>query len=165
MVNLWPADRGHPNGDGGLFAPWKFNNTPAIEQKAADSLSATVFKNRNLKVAALSDKKANYVPFFGSSELARMDLFHPSVMAARYHDYKPFLFGSRGTQSLPQLFNMAMMNKQLKNRKAVYIISPQWFVKQGLPRPLSITTATSPITCGLNRRTLSPLTIATRPAA
>ena len=115
-----------------FLLPWKFNNTPAIEQKAADSLSATVFKNRNLKVAALSDKKANYVPFFGSSELARMDLFHPSVMAARYHDYKPFLFGSRGTQSLPQLFNTAMMNKQLKNRKAVYIISPQWFVKQGV---------------------------------
>ena len=44
-----------------FLLPWKFNNTPAIEQKAADSLSATVFKNRNLKVAALSDKKANYV--------------------------------------------------------------------------------------------------------
>lgn len=27
-----------------FLLPWKFNNTPGIEQKAADSLSATVFK-------------------------------------------------------------------------------------------------------------------------
>ena len=61
-----------------------------------------------------------------------MDRYHPAVMAARYHNYTPFLFGSRGTQSLPQLFNMTMMAPEMKNGKAVYIISPQWFVKEGV---------------------------------
>lgn len=117
---------------GVFLVPWKVHYQPATLQRAADSLSPTVFKNRALKVAALSNQKANYVPFFGSSELNRMDRYHPAVMAARYHNYKPFLFGSRGTQSLPQLFNMAMMPQEMEHRKAVFIISPQWFVKQGV---------------------------------
>lgn len=117
----------------GMFLiPWQVHFQPATLQRAADSLSPTVFKNRALKVAALSDRKAHYVPFFGSSELNRMDRYHPAVMAARYHNYKPFLFGSRGTQSLPQLFNMAMMPQEMEHRKAVFIISPQWFVKPGV---------------------------------
>ncbi len=116
-----------------LFAlPWGNHHSQETEQKAAVSLSATVFKNRSLKAEALGSKKENYIPFFGSSELNRMDRYHPAVMAERYHNYKPFLFGSRGTQSLPQLFNMAMIPQQMHNKKAVYIISPQWFVRQGV---------------------------------
>lgn len=117
----------------GLFAlPWGKTDSPATLQKAADSLDVTVFKNQSLKTQALQSKKDHYVPFFGSSELNRMDRYHPSVMAARYHNYKPFLFGSRGTQSLPQLFNMNSMAAEMKNGKAVFVISPQWFVKQGV---------------------------------
>lgn len=111
--------------------PWPSHHSSTVEQKAAVSLSPTVFKNKSLKAQAIGDKHHNYVPFFGSSELNRMDRYHPSVMAAKYHHYTPFLFGSRGTQSLPQLFNMVMMSSQMKNKKAVFIISPQWFVKQG----------------------------------
>lgn len=117
----------------GFFAlPWSSSHSQATLQKAADSLSPRVFKNSSIKVAAMQDKKKNYIPFFGSSELNRMDRYHPAVMAARYHNYTPFLFGSRGTQSLPQLFNMTMMAPEMKNGKAVYIISPQWFVKEGV---------------------------------
>lgn len=112
--------------------PWSGNHSAKTEQKAAVSLSPTVFKNRSLKVQALSGKHSKYVPYFGSSEFNRMDRYHPAVMAAKYHSYRPFMFGSRGTQSLPQLFNMAMMPKQMQNKKAVYVISPQWFVKQGV---------------------------------
>lgn len=116
-----------------VFAiPWKSNNSPATLQKAAVSLSPNVFKNRAIKVQALADKKANYVPFFGSSEFNRMDRYYPATMAAKYHHYRPFMFGSRGTQSLPQLFNMTMMAPQMKNKKAVFVISPQWFVKKGV---------------------------------
>ena len=111
--------------------PWPSHHSSAVEQKAAVSLSPTVFKNKSLKAQAIGDKHHNYVPFFGSSELNRMDRYHPSVMAAKYHHYTPFLSGSRGTQSLPQLFNMTMMSPQMRNKKAVFIISPQWFVKQG----------------------------------
>ena len=115
-----------------LAIPWHSHHSQRTLQKAAVSISPTVFKNRSIKVQAMSDHKVKYVPFFGSSELRRMDRFHPSVMAARYHNYRPFLFGARGTQSLPQLFNMNMMQAQMKNKKAVFIISPQWFVKQGV---------------------------------
>lgn len=106
-----------------------------MERQAAVSLSAVIFKNQSIKKQALSDKQVNFVPFFGSSELRRMDRFHPSVMAQRYHNYTPFLFGSRGTQSLPQFFNINSMAKEMQGRKAVYIISPQWFTAQGVLQP------------------------------
>lgn len=112
--------------------PWSGHHSAQTEQRAAVSLSPTVFKNRSLKVQALSGRHTKYVPFFGSSEFNRMDRYHPAVMAAKYHSYRPFMFGSRGTQSLPQLFNMAMMPQQMQNKKAVYVISPQWFVKRGV---------------------------------
>ena len=105
------------------------------EQRAASSLSPVVFKNQKLKQQALSDKNTRYVPFFGSSELRRFDNFHPSIMAARYHNYTPFLLGQRGAQSLPQFFNITTMEGQLRDKKAVYIVSPQWFVKKGILPP------------------------------
>ena len=41
-----------------VFAlPWKSEHSQATLQKAAVSLSPNVFKNRSLKVQALSDKK------------------------------------------------------------------------------------------------------------
>lgn len=119
-----------------LFSlPIKGHHSTATEKQAAVSLSPVVFKNQSLKQQALGDKKTKFVPFFGSSELRRMDRYHPSVMAARYHNYTPFLFGSRGTQSLPQFFNINSMENQMTDQKAVYIISPQWFTKQGVMAP------------------------------
>lgn len=115
-----------------LVIPWHEHHSNKTIQRAAVSISPTVFKNKSIKTQAIGKKHPYYVPFFGSSELNRMDRFHPVVMAARYHHYRPFLFGSKGTQSLPQLFNMNMMSAQMKNGKAVFIISPQWFVKQGV---------------------------------
>lgn len=115
-----------------MAIPWNGHHSQKTLRRAAVSISPTVFKNKSIKTQALSDKKVHYVPFFGSSELNRMDRYHPSVMAARYHHYRPFLFGAKGTQSLPQLFNMNMMEPEMKDGKAVYIISPQWFVKQGV---------------------------------
>lgn len=115
-----------------LVIPWHEHHSNKTIQRAAVSISPTVFKNKSIKTQAIGKKHPYYVPFFGSSELNRMDRFHPVVMAARYHHYRPFLFGAKGTQSLPQLFNMNMMSAQMKNGKAVFIISPQWFVKQGV---------------------------------
>lgn len=107
-------------------------HSATTEKRAAVSLSPVVFKNQSIKQQAFADKNTNYVPYFGSSELRRFDRFHPSIMAARYHNYTPFLMGSRGTQSLPQFFNITTMEGQLRGKKAVYIVSPQWFVKQGI---------------------------------
>lgn len=118
-----------------FFMPLKDTHSLTTEKRAAVSLSPTIFNNQSLKTQALTDKRAKFVPFFGSSEFRRMDRYHPSVMAARYHDYTPFLFGSRGTQSLPQFFNINSMENAMQDQKAVYIISPQWFTKQGVMKP------------------------------
>lgn len=113
-----------------LILPHKHTAYRSVElQKASISLSTNVFKGESMKTHALDH---GYVPFFGSSELARLDLMHPSVLAEKYHrSYKPFLLGKAGTQSLTHYFAMQDMTKQLRNKKAVFIISPQWFTKVG----------------------------------
>ena len=97
--------------------------------KASVSQSQTVFKGQSIKQAAF---EKNYVPFYGSSELSRMDALHPSVLAYKYkRNYRPFLLGGPGSQSLTHFFTMQETVNQLSNKKAVFIISPQWFTKQG----------------------------------
>lgn len=99
-----------------------------------DSLSQadSILKGQRVKQTAMAK---NYVPFFGSSELSRMDAFHPSVLAAKYHrSYRPFLIGRAGSQSLVQYFQIQSVKNQLKNKRAVFIISPQWFTAEGQRR-------------------------------
>lgn len=113
-----------------LLYPWTTNiKSEQLLYKASVSCSKNIFKGQEIKQAAFSKE---YVPFYGSSELLRMDCCHPSVLAYKYkRDYKPFLLGGPGSQSLTQFFNMQETVQQLQNKKAVYIISPQWFTKQG----------------------------------
>ena len=61
-----------------------------------------------------------------------MDSLHPSVLAQAYdRSYRPFLLGQRGAQSLTQYFSIQQISQQMQGKQAVYVISPQWFVKQG----------------------------------
>lgn len=106
-------------------------NSPYTLEKASQSLNMNVISGEYIKNEAVAEKK--YVPFFGSSELNRFDPFHPSVLAAKYHrPYTPFLLGSAGTQSLKQFMIIQSMGKDLRQKKAVFIISPQWFVPKGV---------------------------------
>ncbi|MCP9327591.1 D-alanyl-lipoteichoic acid biosynthesis protein DltD [Liquorilactobacillus satsumensis] len=99
-------------------------------QRAALSQSPKVFRGMAVKKAAFSK---NYVPFFGSSELSRMDSLHPSVLAQKYkRSYRPFLLGAPGTQSLVHYWGMQGIDDKLEGKKAVFIISPQWFVQGGI---------------------------------
>lgn len=117
----------------GIFftLPFKFKNISSQTlHRAALSQSTNIFKGTVVKKAALNK---NYVAFFGSSEFSRMDAFHPSVLAQHYkRSYRPFLLGAMGAQSLSQYFGMQGIKRQLTDKKAVFIISPQWFVKQGI---------------------------------
>lgn len=108
----------------------RFNDVSSeVQNNAASSLSPLVLKGGLVKRVAMDD---HYVGFFGSSEWSRFDPFHPSVLAAKYHrSYRPFLLGARGSQSLTHFFVMQSVNAQLKNRKAVFFISPQWFTPKG----------------------------------
>lgn len=97
---------------------------------AATSLSANVLKGEAIKDVAFND---NYIPMIGSSELSRMDALHPSVMANKYNwQNKPFLLGAPGTQSLTHFLSLQATGNHLNGKKAVVVISPQWFVPQGV---------------------------------
>jgi len=115
-----------------LLAPFTFGSpNQATLSKAATSLSNNILKGQRVKNAAMQD---NYVPFIGSSELSRMDSFHPSVLAQKYHrNYIPFLMGTAGTQSLTHFLSMDAL-QNVTGKKAVVIVSPQWFVQRGVRR-------------------------------
>ncbi|MDT1939348.1 MULTISPECIES: D-alanyl-lipoteichoic acid biosynthesis protein DltD [Carnobacterium] len=118
---------------GVLFAP--FNVLPVGKKQVADSataISTNIMKGEKVYQTAMNEPQM--VPFFGSSELSRFDPFHPSVLAEKYlRNYTPYLIGNAGSQSLTHFLAMEGMGESLKNKKAVFIISPQWFVKKGAP--------------------------------
>lgn len=119
-----------------LFSPLKIGeiNNRTIE-KASTSMAINVIKGDKIKNAAM--ETGEYVPFFGSSELSRVNAFHPSVLAEKYdRDYRPFLLGAAGTQSLSQFLMLQSMSNEMYGKKAVFIISPQWFVKGGVKKEM-----------------------------
>ncbi|MDR1953066.1 MAG: D-alanyl-lipoteichoic acid biosynthesis protein DltD [Clostridiales Family XIII bacterium] len=102
--------------------------------RAASSLSTSILKGEAVKNRAMEREK--YIPFFGSSELRRFDAFHPSILAKKYdRGYKPFLLGTAGTQSITHFLSIHSMGEALLNKKAVFVISPQWFQKGGVDEP------------------------------
>lgn len=120
-----------------FLLPWERTFSKDDIFEAAASQTDTVFKGQRMKQEAY---KRNYVPFYGSSELSRIDPLHPSVIAYRYHrNYMPFLLGGPGSQSLSQYFGMQGTAAELRNKKAVVIISPQWFTAHGqIPAAFSL---------------------------
>lgn len=115
-----------------FLAPFFTSTTsPTVWQNASSSMAANVLRGNSIKNAAIDS--GEYVPFFGSSELSRIDSFHPSALAKAYdRNYTPFLLGAPGTQSLTQFMMMQSMEAELENKPVVFIISPQWFVRDGL---------------------------------
>ncbi|CAH1853400.1 D-alanyl-lipoteichoic acid biosynthesis protein DltD [Convivina intestini] len=102
-------------------------------RESSVSFASNIIKGEAVKKAAFNNKQTNYVPFFGSSELTRFDSMHPSVLAAKYHrDYQPFMMGQAGTESMIHYMSMQEMRPALNHKKAVFIVSPQWFTKKGV---------------------------------
>lgn len=103
-----------------------------LETFADDPMSRTTFIGYSIKAQALENK--SFLPILGSSELEHFDAFHPSVYASKYHKkWIPFLAGQPGTQSLTQFFYVSSVAHEIRNRKVIFIISPQWFKPQGIP--------------------------------
>lgn len=118
-----------------LFAPFNFGKLYSqAEQKAmaANPLNRTQYIGYAMRSQALANKK--FLPIIGSSELEKISPYHPSSFAMKYNvnGYTPYLIGQAGTQSLPQFFYIDSVAKQMKNRKIIFIISPQWFGRQGV---------------------------------
>ncbi|MCI1943302.1 MAG: D-alanyl-lipoteichoic acid biosynthesis protein DltD [Lactobacillus sp.] len=120
-----------------FLLPWGRTFSPQNIYRAAISQNNNIFRGQKMKQTALSK---NYVPFYGSSELSRFDPLHPSVLAKKYQrSYQPFLLGGPGSQSLAQYFGMQETKQQMTGKRAVFIVSPQWFTKQGqIPAAMSL---------------------------
>ncbi|MEI4800639.1 D-alanyl-lipoteichoic acid biosynthesis protein DltD [Bacillus sp. NPDC077411] len=117
-----------------LFIPPRFLLPLIGEQKvddAATSLKKEMFQGIALQQKMLDNPK--YLPMYGSSEFSRLDVYHPSnYFKVKDQEFTPFLIGRGGTQSLTHVLSLASSMDQLENRKIVFVLSPQWFVKQGL---------------------------------
>ena len=100
--------------------------------QAATNLSPFMFQGKYLQTKELDDPR--YLPVYGSSELSRLDAFHPSnYFQVNYEGFVPFLFGRGGTQSIIHFLNFSEHTKQLKGKKIIFVLSPQWFKLHGIP--------------------------------
>ncbi|WP_026575635.1 D-alanyl-lipoteichoic acid biosynthesis protein DltD [Bacillus sp. UNC438CL73TsuS30] len=98
--------------------------------QAATELNPLMFQGKYIQKKMLQDHQ--YLPIYGSSELARLDRFHPSnYFKENYDGFTPFLIGRGGSISLIHFLNFAEHMDQLKGKKIVFVLSPQWFQPQG----------------------------------
>ncbi|MCY8512887.1 D-alanyl-lipoteichoic acid biosynthesis protein DltD [Bacillus atrophaeus] len=99
-------------------------------EESATALNPNMFQGLYLQNKMLEEQK--YLPIYGSSELSRLDKFHPSnYFKVNNQGFTPYLVGKGGSQSLIHAINFAAHADQLKGKKLVFIVSPQWFTKHG----------------------------------
>ncbi|MFT8389988.1 MAG: D-alanyl-lipoteichoic acid biosynthesis protein DltD [Sporolactobacillus sp.] len=102
-------------------------------KKAASSLDPHVFQGMILQHKMLENN--HYLPIYGSSELLRLDRYHPTnFFKVRPDGFTPFLIGRGGMYSLVHTLNLATAGSLLDHKKIVFILSPEWFTKQGLQK-------------------------------
>jgi D-alanine transfer protein len=100
-------------------------------EQAATSLDTDMFQGTAIQKKMLQDHK--YLPLYGSSELSRLDIYHPSnYFKINPEGFTPYLIGRGGTQSLVHFLSLAATSNEIKNQRIVFILSPQWFIKEGL---------------------------------
>lgn len=100
-------------------------------EQAKVSLHPLMFQGMYLQERMLQEK--NSLPLYGSSELNRFDPFHPyNYVRASDAPYTTFMVGRGGTQSITHFLNFAAQQNNLKDKKIVFIISPQWFTEEGM---------------------------------
>ena len=98
--------------------------------QAATELNPVMFQGKYIQQKMLADSR--YLPIYGSSELARLDRFNPANYFQEVHEgFTPFLVGRGGTESLIHFLNFSEHVDQLKGKKIVFVLSPQWFNPQG----------------------------------
>lgn len=99
-------------------------------EDASISLQPSMFEGMAIQTKMLEDNK--YLPIYGSSELSRMDYFHPSnYFKVNNEGFTPFLVGRAYAESMFHFLNFAVQKNELKNKKIVFILSPQWFTQTG----------------------------------
>lgn len=107
-----------------------------INGRYCDSVgdSLRVEKNQGIMLQEMSLERKDNIQIYGSSELGTGII--PSNPAHFFQDKKDGFqinFIGRGyCQSLVHAMNIEALNKNLKDKKVVILISPQWFNKNGL---------------------------------
>ncbi|MBK3496917.1 D-alanyl-lipoteichoic acid biosynthesis protein DltD [Viridibacillus sp. YIM B01967] len=100
-------------------------------EDAKTALNPLMFQGEYMQNRLLQEP--NMLPIYGSSELNRFDPFHPyNYFKANDAGFTTYLYGRGGTQSIHHFLNFAAQEKNLKDKKLVFIISPQWFTKTGV---------------------------------
>ncbi|PCS01237.1 D-alanyl-lipoteichoic acid biosynthesis protein DltD [Lactococcus fujiensis] len=117
-----------------IFLPFKTGKIYTKEELlnyANSPKNISSFTGYSVKSEAFSDPE--FLPFFGSSEMEHVDSFHPGAYFRKYHaGFTPYFVGQPGTTSLTHYFYLNSVSNELKNRKIVFIISPQWFIRSGI---------------------------------
>lgn len=102
-----------------------------LSEFAADPGNRLNFIGYAEKEQAFANPK--FLPILGSSELEHVNPYHPTAFFDHYpSNYTPYLVGMPGTSSLTHSFYLTSIASQMKNKKIVFIISPQWFTQRGL---------------------------------
>ena len=114
-----------------FFYPNNPSHNLTEEKYSAAAISSESFKERSQKVRAFTEPNMRFIPFFGSSEWIRFDSMHPAVLAEKYsRPYRPYFLGQAGAASLNQYFGMQQFLPEIKEKQAVFVISPQWFTEE-----------------------------------
>jgi D-alanine transfer protein len=91
-------------------------------------------KNKGIAMQLQSLSRNDNIQIFGSSELGSTGIpTHPSIMFAnKAMGFQVNLIGTGHSQSFIHAVNMGAVSEKLNGNKVVFIISPQWFTKEGL---------------------------------
>lgn len=104
-------------------------NDKLVERESV-GLDPNMFQGYLVQQKMLEDPA--YLPVYGSSELARLDPFHPSnYFYVNPQGFTPFLVGRGGTEALLHFLDFSAHADQLKGKRIVFVLSPQWFVPEG----------------------------------
>lgn len=117
-----------------IFFPVKWLE-PLVKEKvmeqSAFSQNADTFQGRYLQSKMM--KNSQYIPIYGSSELSGLNEFHPSnFFYVNHKGFTPYIVGRGGTQTLIHLLSLSQFDTELKGKKMIIILSPQWFAPDGL---------------------------------
>jgi D-alanine transfer protein len=102
---------------------------PGVIETASENLIPTLFQGTLLQSMALKDP--TLVPMYGSSEFGVGGPYNPTkLFAGKPTDWTPYLIGHAGSLDLIQTLYAGAQD--LKGKKTVLSLSPQWFNNGGI---------------------------------
>lgn len=90
------------------------------------------FQGSILQKKAFQDPKI--LPLYGSSEMSYITDFQPARVFTPETGYTPFLVGKGGSQTLIHVLNFAALREEVRGRKVIIFLTPQWYGLGGIPR-------------------------------